>query len=409
MPTPTKWPLKSLGDVAANVPYAIVDGPFGSNMKSSDYVASGIPVLQGKNITNDSFRWFDIRYVSNEKAIELKRSSVRVDDILLVKIGSIGYAAVIDSLSGHDYAIIPANLAKITPNKDLIDTRYLFRWLTSPDSKRYFQSNASKTAQPALSLAKIKSLPVLVPSVPEQRRVAAILDKVDTLRAKRRQGLAQLDSLVESLFIEMFGDAVTNPKNWPVKPLGECAEKIQIGPFGTQLHEEDYVEGGIPLINPTHLRGGIISPDSSLTVSSEKYAQLSNYYLRKDDLIMGRRGEMGRCAVITQREQGWLCGTGSLFVRPKTDVINPTYLSLLISSPSMTRFLENIAQGVTMANLNKSIVAGLPIAVPPLANQSAFVTRLNAIQAIREYGLASLAELDVLFASLQHRAFRGEL
>jgi type I restriction enzyme S subunit len=118
---------------------------------------------------------------------------------------------------------------------------------------------------------------------------------------------------------------------------------------------------------------------------------------------------MGRCAVITKREEGWLCGTGSLFVRPITDVLSPTYLGLVISSPSMRRFLENVAQGVTMANLNKTIVGGLPIAVPPMAMQQAFVSQLNATQAIKNLSLNSLAELDTLFASLQHRAFRGEL
>lgn len=255
----------------------------------------------------------------------------------------------------------------------------------------------------------LKRTEVVLQPLPEQRRIAAILDQADALRAKRREALAQLDSLTQSIFIEMFGDPVSNPKNWSVKPLSECAERIQIGPFGTQLHEEDYIDGGVPLINPTHLRGGVISPDSSLTVSPEKYTELSNYYLLTGDLIMGRRGEMGRCAVITNREEGWLCGTGSLFVRPKPDILSPTYLGLVISSPSMRRFLENVAQGVTMANLNKTIVGGLPIAVPPMAMQQAFVSQLNATQAIKNHSLNSLAELDALFASVQHRAFRGEL
>src|SRR4030095_1727274 len=91
---PPSWHRTTLGEVAAPVSNAIVDGPFGSNLKLSDYVEEGIPVLQGKNITNDNFRWFDVRFISNRKASELKRSSVRVGDILIVKIGSIGYSAV---------------------------------------------------------------------------------------------------------------------------------------------------------------------------------------------------------------------------------------------------------------------------------------------------------------------------
>ncbi len=106
--TPPKWAWSTLEKIAASVPNAIVDGPFGSNLKLDDYIesAGGVPVLQGKNVTGDSFTWSDIRFVSKEKAAELKRSSVRVGDILLVKIGSIGYSALIDNLHGFDHAII---------------------------------------------------------------------------------------------------------------------------------------------------------------------------------------------------------------------------------------------------------------------------------------------------------------
>ena len=132
------------------IPNAIVDGPFGSNLKLSDYVEQGIPVLQGQNVTGDVFNFSNVRYISEAKAEQLKRSSVHVGDHLLVKIGSIGYTAVIDSLCGYDFTIIPANLAKVTPNPERVDSRFLHRWLTSAETKQYLIRSASKTAQPAL-------------------------------------------------------------------------------------------------------------------------------------------------------------------------------------------------------------------------------------------------------------------
>ena len=165
MTTPTlstKWEVVTLNEVAAPVQNAIVDGPFGSNLKLDDYVSEGVPVLQGKNITYNTFRWFDVRFLSSRKAEELKRSTVRIGDLLIVKIGSIGYSAILDDLNGFDYAIIPANLAKVTPNPSKVDLRYLYRWLTSTAAKNYLVRAASKTAQPALSLGKIKALPVPV-------------------------------------------------------------------------------------------------------------------------------------------------------------------------------------------------------------------------------------------------------
>lgn len=263
--------------------------------------------------------------------------------------------------------------------------------------------------QASVSIGNLKTIPVVVPSLPEQRRIAAILDQAEALRAKRREALVQLDELQKAIFIEMFGDPVANPKGWVVQPLFELSERVQIGPFGSQLHEEDYIDDGIPLVNPTHIKDGEIYPDWALTVPESKYQQLSQYHLSTGDLIMGRRGEMGRCAVITDTEQGWLCGTGSLFVRPKTQLLHPIYLGHVISSSSMRRYLENVAQGVTMANLNKEIVGGLLIPTPPIQLQQRYVEKLSSIAKIRNSQSHSSLELQSLFASLQHRAFQGAL
>src|SRR5262249_44765930 len=158
------------------------------------------------NITDNEFRWFDVRFVSKRKSDELRRSHVRVGDILIVKIGSIGYSAILDDLQGYSHAIIPANLAKVSPDPTRVSRRYLFRWLTSPQTKEYLARSASQTAQPALSLTKIKSLPVPLPPLPEQKRIASILDKADGLRRKRREAIGKLDTLLQSVFLEMFGD-----------------------------------------------------------------------------------------------------------------------------------------------------------------------------------------------------------
>jgi type I restriction enzyme S subunit len=141
---------------------------------------------------------------------------------------------------------------------------------------------------------------------------------------------------------------------------------IQTGPFGTQLHKEDYVENGIPLINPTNIKNGIIIPNFKLCVDRHKYDKLKEYHLKKGDIIMGRRGEMGRCALINDKEDGWFCGTGSLFIRLKTpNEILSFYLNEYLSSDSIKNFLQKESRGVTMANLNKDIVGKIKINIPP--------------------------------------------
>ena len=131
----------------------------------------------------------------------------------------------------------------------------------------------------------------------------------------------------------MFGDPVDNPHGFRKVVLSELAE-IRIGPFGSLLHKEDYIEGGHPLLNPSHIVDGKVAPDSKLTISDKKYDELEAYHLHTGDVVMGRRGEMGRCAVVPS--EGFLCGTGSLLIRTKGEV-TADYIQKTISFPSFTK------------------------------------------------------------------------
>lgn len=260
-----------------------------------------------------------------------------------------------------------------------------------------------------LNKAKLLKIKLPIPPLEEQRQIAEILDRTEELRSKRKEAIALLDTLTQSIFFEMFGDPAINPKGWKVRNMNECADRIQIGPFGTQLHEEDYIDNGIPLINPTHIQDGKIFSNPSFSISNEKHQQLSQYHLEVDDVILGRRGEMGRCAIVSENERGWLCGTGSLFIRPKYALLDSFYLFSFLSSQPIKKYLEKASQGVTMANLNKTIVSQIPVTLPPLNLQQEFARCVEAVEKLKASHRASLSELDALFASLQYRAFRGEL
>jgi type I restriction enzyme S subunit len=292
---------------------------------------------------------------------------------------------------------------------ELLTEDYLYHVLSSDFVYAQFSRMAVGAVVKNLNSEVVKQVVIPLPSLSEQKHIATLLDNAELLRAKRRETLRLLQSFAQSTFDDLFGDPIINPKGWDVQPLNKLADRIQIGPFGSQLHEEDYVDNGIPLINPTHIKGGKILTDSSLTVPGDKYKQLSQYHLSIGDLILGRRGEMGRCAVISQKEHGWLCGTGSLFVRPNASMLNSTYLCFVVSSNSMRRYLENVAQGVTMSNLNKDIVGSMPVPLPPLALQARFVNCLAQVEALTMTLDQSHGQLNALFESLQDRAFRGDL
>lgn len=176
---PIDWEVVKLSSLAIANKNAFVAGPFGSNLKLKDYVKSGVPVLQGKNITSDRLDWFDIRYVSKEKAEELSRSLVKVGDILITKIRTVGCSAVVDNLKGHEVALIPANLMKISLDEKKVDINYFHQWLIWSKTKKRIIDIASQTAQPALSLKTMKLFKVLLPPLPEQKKLAEILSSID--------------------------------------------------------------------------------------------------------------------------------------------------------------------------------------------------------------------------------------
>jgi type I restriction enzyme, S subunit len=264
---------------------------------------------------------------------------------------------------------------------------------------RGFNDVISGSAQPQITGQGLSKIQIPLPDLATQKHIAEVLDKADALRQQNRQLLAHYDELLQSTFIELFGDPVKNPKGWEVRKLGEVAENIQIGPFGSLLHQEDYVTGSIPLINPTHISQMRIFPDNNLTVTLEKYQTLKNYHLKENDVIMGRRGEMARCALVTEKEQGWLCGTGSLFIRPSQSIVSK-YLVYFFSNEKTKKVLESEAQGVTMANLNTKIIKNFPFPLPPLLLQQHFAKIVEQIEAQKAQAQAALTESEALFEGL---------
>ena len=235
----------------------------------------------------------------------------------------------------------------------------------------------------------------------EQDKIVCVLDKAEGLITIRKKQLQKLDELVKARFVEMFGDPVSNPKGWEKRALSDEAD-IKIGPFGSLLHKEDYVSGGHALVNPSHIVDGKISTDEDLTLTDEKYEELSAYHLLPGDVVMGRRGEMGRCAVVEQ--VGLLCGTGSLLIRSKGD-LSADYIQKIISFPSFKRTIEDMAVGQTMPNLNEPIVAGFQIIKPPKSVQNEYYAFVSQVDKSKLSIQASLDQLETLKQSLMQKYF----
>lgn len=248
--------------------------------------------------------------------------------------------------------------------KDNILPEYLYYVVRYMHLEKYFTG----ATIPHIYFKDYKNEKFKFSSLEEQRKIVNILSKAEKIINLWQAELEKLDVLIKARFLEMFGDPVENPHRYEKVALSELAE-IKIGPFGSLLHKEDYIEGGHALLNPSHIIDGKVVPDDKLTISEEKYQELSAYHLKNGDVVMGRRGEMGRCAVVPC--EGYLCGTGSLLIRTKGEV-TADYIQKIISFPSFKKMIEDMAVGQTMPNLNIPIVSNFQIIKPPMEIQDSY-------------------------------------
>lgn len=171
------------------------------------------------------------------------------------------------------------------------------------------------------------------------------------------------------------------PADWSLEPLGDHAT-FRTGPFGTALHKADYTKDGVPVVNPMHIVDGKIEPTRTMTITEEAATKLSDFRMSPGEIVIGRRGDMGRCAVVQQHNAGWLCGTGSMIVRPIN--ADPGFLQRLLSSPRAISAIESSSVGTTMVNLNQGTLAGLKVQLPPLPEQRLISAALCEVDALLE-------------------------
>ncbi len=310
-----------------------------------------------------------------------------------------------------------------------VDSRFIhdlvrstpFQWELQVRSKGVWTSRLQLTDDSFLGA------PFSLPPFTEQSAIVRFLDYVDRrirryIRAKKKliellneqkqaiihravtRGLDPNARLKPS-GVEWLGDV---PEHWEVLSLGSASLSIQTGPFGSQLHASDYVPGGIPVINPSHMCNGIIHADPKIAISEGKAAELQRHTLQINDVVVARRGELGRCALVVGGQEGWLCGTGSLRLRLRHEVFNAAYLVHLLGSSGVRDTLSLFSIGATMDNLNASMVARLRIPTPPLQEQSmimnwiSYQTRLiesaafyakREISLLREYRTRLIADV----------------
>jgi type I restriction enzyme S subunit len=293
-------------------------------------------------------------------------------------------------------------------------------------------ANSVGIGYPAIPSSRLAELPIWIPPLSEQRAIAAFLDRetarIDALIRKQERLIELLEEKRAALIshtvtkgldpdVEMKDSGIEwlgkIPAHWDVIQARYIAESLQTGPFGSQLHSSEYIVNGTPVVNPSHIRGGCIEPDWEVTVDEETLERLKRHRLQVGDIIFARRGDLGRCALVTAREDGWLCGTGGVRMRPREELGYPQFLVQVFSTRGVAEWLALRSVGSTMDNLNTSILSRLPVSIPPLQEQrtiAAYLDRETAkIDALIDKAEAMIERLQEYRTALISAAVTGKI
>jgi len=415
---PPGWVTATLADVTEYI----------SRGKSPKYTHhSSLPVVNQRAI-----RWFGIqqehlKYVDPAQFdLWTPERFIRIGDVLWnsTGTGTIGRACLVTQHDVEPPKVVDSHVTIVRPNQAAIEPRFLFSWIQSPEIQENISSLATGTTnQIELSRLAIASIEIPIAPLNEQKRIA---DKLDALLARVEACRERLDriTLVLKRFRQSVLVAATSgqlTENWrassdlsSIQPvlLSEVLSEIKTGPFGSALHKSDYVAGEIPVVNPMHINDRKITHSDDMTVSPKKAEQLSDFMLRAEDVVIARRGVMGRCAVVQPEQEGWLCGTGCIILRVQSQLL-PNYLQLFLSSPATVEVLEANAVGSTMVNLNQRVLLSLQLSLPTIQEQLEIVRRAESLFTYADHLEAryqkALTQVDKLTPALLSKAFRGEL
>lgn len=322
---------------------------------------------------------------------ETRSYELLAGDVLLVEGGAVGRSAFLpQALPGIGFQNALLRLRPIAGT----DGRYLDYCLQSAVASGEIDALCASVSIAHFTAEKVGRFRVPSSSPENQRAIADYLDRetgeIDAM-------IAKMDELAEMLHARAAAFKASELlRATERRGLRWLVSEINTGPFGTQVKQNEYVTDGVPLINPSHIAGGRIVPDPQVSVSPAKARELKRFKLCAGDVVVARRGELGRAAVVRESDLPALCGTGSLRVRPDFDLALPEYVYLVVSSHEAVRQLEQLSVGATMGNLNERLLGEVHAPVLTVSEQRHLLAYVDAVTGKIDAMLAKVAELKSL-------------
>lgn len=348
------------------------------------FADEGVPFLRIQNLRGSEVKLDDVLYIDNEVHQSLSRSIIKPKDFLITIAGTIGRVAIVPD----EFPECNCNqaIAILRFDNERLDARWLYHWLSTSDAMGQIAGKKVTATISNLSLGQIKDLGLPLPypddpekSLKEQKRIAAILDKADGIRRKRKQAIQLADDFLRSVFLDMFGDPVTNPKGWEVKKWEDCLRIVN----GKNQKKVESENGEYPICGS----GGLMS-------------KANDWLVEKNSVIIGRKGNIN--SPILMKERFWNVDT-AFGLEPKLEQLSHNYLFWFCKFFNF----ERLNKAVTIPSLTKADLLNVELPLPNINLQKEFDSVVDKVDVYLEKAFDF--ESNKSFEALSQKAFKGEL
>lgn len=389
------WEIKKLSEIITTV-------ESGSRPKGGVDSIGDIPSLGAEHLDNSGgFNFDKIKMITKEFFASMKKGIIETNDILLVKDGATtGKVSFVDNDFPYQKSSINEHLFKIKINNQIASAKYIFFYLSSSLGQSQILSDFRGATVGGISRNFLEVVEIPLPPLEEQIKIAEILEKADKLRQKRKEANKLYDELLQSIFLDMFGDPVSNPKGWEIVEVGKVTQCLV-----PSRDKPKSFTGNIPWITTEDLvnLGNIYTSKKGYFLSLYEIKEVKNKIIPENSVIMTCVGDLGvisinkKNVVINQQLHSFQC----------SEKINNVFLQFNLSFQK--EYMYNKASSTTVAYMNKSVCNSIPVLLPPIELQNKFAEIVEKIEAMKEKAKKAEEEIENLFNALMQKAFSGGL
>ena len=374
--------------------------------EASAFGSTGTPFVRAGSLERlcDGESEDSLELVPAEQAAKYRLKTFPKDTVVFAKSGMSAKVGRVYRLRRDCHVV--SHLAAILPSNE-VDPGYLHRWLQHSPPSRLIENDA----YPSIKTSTLERIKIPLPALAKQRHVAAILDKADALRGKRREAIAKLDQLLHSVFLDMFGDPRVNPRGFPLRNLSDfyidANEGTRCGPFGSALKRSDVTQSGVPLWNMDNIsNAGQMQLPFRAWVSEEKARDLASYGVLDGDILISRAGTVGKMCVVRAGVEKSLITTNLIRLRLGPALVPEFFVGLMTHCKGRVGRLRTGPDGA-FTHMSTGVLDTLLYPHPPIDLQRSWVVRSAAIQTQKAQMSDHFDLMNKQFESMTERVFSG--